>query len=236
MSIKGKLTSRVLELLGLDLDFSINIGRDLFNQITEDLYLGARPEPAQTPALKEAGITHVVSCLNEDARDKVAFLEEAFRALYIPMRDGIHEDIAAAFPTFFSFIRAARAQAPSAKIFVHCEAGVSRSATLVTAQLMQQTRKPFFSAFRDVRAKRAEVLPNIGFASQLQRLELDLLPKKRDDRGLSSLARYLREVCLVPVEVETLQDALLHHDYDALKAIQAIFGEELPRVVQGVRS
>jgi predicted protein tyrosine phosphatase len=232
----GKLTDRVLALLGLDLDLSVSVGRDPFNAVTEHLYLGARPERAQVPALNEAGVTHVVSCLREDDQGKVAFLEEDFHPLFIPMHDGMHEDIACVFPTFFDFVRTALEQHAGAKVFVHCEVGVSRSATLATAHLMQRLRRPFFEAFCDVRAKRREILPNIGFASQLQRLEFDMHPRAEGDDRVSSLARYLREVCGVPVELETLQSVLHDHDYDALRAIEAIFGDDIPRVIQGVRS
>ena len=235
VSVLDKMTQRVVALLGLDLDFSLSVGRDPFNAITDDFYLGARPDREQVPALKEAGITHVVSCLGEDVRAKVAFLKEDFQALFIPMHDGMHEDIASVFPAFFDFVRTGREQHARAKVFVHCEVGVSRSATLATALVMQRQRMPFFEAYCDVRAKRAEVLPNIGFASQLQRLEFDMHPRAHGDQSVSSLARYLREVCMVPVELDTLQSALHHHDYDALRAIQAIFGEEIPRVIQGVR-
>jgi protein-tyrosine phosphatase len=230
-----KLTDRVLALLGLDLDFSIRVGRDPFNPITDDLYLGARPDRELVPALKEVGITHVVSCLGEDDRTKVAFLREDFHPLFIPVLDGLHQDIAATFPTFFDFVRTAREQHARAKVFVHCEVGVSRSATFATALLMQRSGRRFFEAYCDVRAKRGEVLPNIGFASQLQRLEFDMHPREHGDPGVSSLARYLREVCLVPVEIETLQHVLHHEDYDAWRALQTIFGSEIPRVIQGVR-
>lgn len=236
MSTLDKLTDRVLALLGLDLDFSISIGRDPFNRITEDLYLGARPDREQVSALKEAGVTHVVSCLPDTDRGKVAFLNDDFHPLFIPMRDGVHEDIASVFPTFFEFVRTARERHARAKVLVHCEVGVSRSATLATALLMKRFRMRFFEAYGHVRAKRGEVLPNIGFASQLQRLELDMHPRADGDQSVSSLARYLREVCMVPVELETLQNVLHDHDYGALKAIQAIFGNEIPRVIQGVRS
>ena len=234
MSRYQNLTDRVLTLLGLDLDFSVSLSRDLFNQITEDVYLGARPEQEHLQALKRAGITHVVSCLREDERAKVAFLKPHFDALFIPMHDGIHEDIASVFSTFFELVHAAQAQKEQAKVLVHCEVGVSRSATLATALLMQRSRMRFFDAYRDVRAKRGEVLPNIGFATQLQRLEFDIHPRSQGDQSASSLARYLREVCKVPVEIEILQSVLHDHDYDAFGTIQSIFGGEIPRVIQGV--
>lgn len=46
---------------------------------------------------------------------------------------------------------------------------------------------------------------------------------------------YLHRVCNVPVEIAFLQSMLERQEYDALRAIRAIFGEEIPRVIQGVR-
>jgi hypothetical protein len=39
----------------------------------------------------------------------------------------------------------------------------------------------------------------------------------------------------VPAEIGLLQQMLEGHDYSALRAIRAIFGEDVPRVIQGVR-
>ena len=235
MSTWDKLTDRFLGLLGLDLDMSFSLGREPFNAIADELYLGARPNRAQTSALKEAGITHVASCLPEQARDKVAFLQDEFHTLFIPMHDGIREDIASVFPVFFDFVREAPKAHAKAKILVHCEVGVSRSATFVIALLMKQQRKRFFETYCDVRARRPEILPNIGFASQLQRFEFEVHPGSDDGQRVSSLARYLKEVCMVPVDLDTLQTVLHQNDYDALASVQAIFGDEIPRVIQGVR-
>lgn len=219
--------------LGLDMDFSVSLARDPFNRVADGLYLGARPTPERAPALKEAGVTHVVSCLNEEDRDKVAFMGADFSTLFIPLRDGMNEDIAAAFPEFFEFADGLDA-AGGQSVLVHCEAGVSRSATLVTALLMRRRGRAFFETYLDVRARRQEVLPNIGFASQLQRFEREL-GLAGDDESPSSLARYLHEVCAVPAELGALQQALHQHDDDAPEALCALFGGEIPRVVQGVR-
>ena len=126
-----------------------------------------------------------------------------------------------------------------AKVLVHCEAGVSRSATLAIAILRRRSGGRFYETYCAVRDKRPQVLPNIGFASQLQKLEIELQGARRSARGAgaspSSLARYLREVCMVPVDITTLDELLHRHDFDAVKAIRAIFGDEIPRVVQGAR-
>lgn len=230
MPLLDRLTSRALSLLGLSFDFSMDPRTEPFHAITPRVLLGARPLPEQLPKLREAGVTHVLSCLEPHARPTVVFLERDFETLFVPLRDGAGEDIAAHFPHAFDFIDAA---GPSAKVLVHCQVGVSRSATLVTAQVMRTERLRFYDAYQRVRAQRAQVLPNVGFAAQLQALEHALFPDAC--QRPSSLARYLHEVCCVPVELDVLQDMLERHDFDALRAIHAIFGDEVPRVIQGVR-
>lgn len=222
-----RLTDRLLSALGLDLEFSISLRRDPFSEITPRLFLGGRPRAEDLSALKASGITHVVSCLPEADRSNMTFLTNDFEALFLPIHDGIHEDIAATFPDLFDFASQANT------LFIHCQVGVSRSATLATALLMHAQRKRFYETVCEVRSKRPEILPNIGFASQLQKLELALFPNTGAE--LSSLARYLHQICNVPVEIEVLQSQLEQHNYDAYPAIRAIFGEDIPRVIQGVR-
>lgn len=184
--------------------------------------------------LKKMGITHVVSCLDEEERSSVDFLRQCFDHLFLGVRDGMHEDIAATFSQFFTFAETViRADSPS-KLFVHCEAGVSRSPTLVIAQLMKLETKRFFNAYQSVKSRRGQVLPNVGFASQLQRLENDLLPKSRTSSP-SSLALYLHHVCNLPADIDLIQSVLEQNGFDAVAAARAIFGGDIPRVMQGVR-
>lgn len=227
------LTSRMLSLLGLN--FDVELQEDLFSQISSDVFLGSHPTPEQVETLKKKGITHIVSCLDEEKRSKVAFLNADFQTLFLPVKDGIHEDISLALPTFFNFMSHSQSSSSKAKVLVHCEAGVSRSATLVLAHLMNRDRKSFFDTFKELHSKRAKVLPNIGFASQLQKFEHSYCKEKPALDRLSSLAQYLHEICNVPVEIEVLQSVLEANDYNALSAIHAVFGEDIPRVIQGVR-
>ena len=232
MGFFDRLTDRVLALVGLDLDFTLPTAEDeRVSAISEDLWLGARPRPDHLPWLQDHGITHVVSCL--EGPDDVAFLTPHVETLFLPLRDVIHEDIARTFPEFFAFVDEARRD-PRARLLVHCEVGVSRSASLVIALRMRAERERFLEAFEAVRRRRPKILPNIGFAAQLQRLERELLGEARPGER-SSLGRYLRTFCNVPVEEELLEDMLTRHDHDAFGAIQALFGEDIPRVIQGMR-
>jgi protein-tyrosine phosphatase len=165
----------------------------------------------------------------------MAFLQQDFHHLFLGVHDGMHQDIAETFSQFFEFAGAATVSDPKAKLFVHCEVGVSRSATLIIALLMKTEGMSFFDALCLVRSKRFQVLPNIGFASQLQRLEHELQPRSAANAP-SSLAQYLHQICNVPVEIEILQSALERYHYDAPAALKMIFDGDIPRVVQGVRT
>ncbi|MFW2387985.1 MAG: dual specificity protein phosphatase family protein [Polyangiales bacterium] len=234
-AILDKLADRLLARLGLGLNFSVDLRESFFSEINRALYLGARPNQERVQELKGAGVTHVVSCLMEDDRSQMAFLQQDFHHLFLGVHDGMHQNIAETFSQFFDFAEAATNSDANAKLFVHCEVGVSRSATLVIALLMKTETMSFFDALCRVRSKRFQVLPNIGFASQLQRLEHELQPSSVASVP-SSLAQYLHQVCNAPVEIEVLQSALERHGYDAPAALRTIFGGEIPRVVQGVRS
>ncbi len=217
---------RFRERLGLGFDFSVDLRPDAFSRITETLYVGVRPKPDDVERLQELGITHVASCLNEPQLSTMTFLDASFETLRLPLHDGMEEDIAATFPTFLNFASSADV------LLVHCQAGVSRSATLATALLMTTQDLSFLDAYMLLREKRPGVLPNIGFASQLQHLEHE----RRSERPeLSSLARYLRDIACAPVPIEELQEVLERHDFNAPKALRAIFADEIPRVVQGAR-
>ncbi|MEZ4321636.1 MAG: dual specificity protein phosphatase [Myxococcota bacterium] len=227
MPLFDRFASRVLSALGLDLDLDLDLRGPPFHEVTPRLVLGSRPSPAHVPALEELGVTHVVSCLEDP--EPVRFLEERFETRFLAVRDAVTEDLGAELPGFFDFVERCGLVG---RVLVHCEAGVSRSATLAVAHVMQSRSLRFHEPYLEVRARRPQVLPNVGFASQLQRFEHSVFP----ERHPSSLARYLHEVCRVPVELDVMDGVLESHDHDALAAIRAIFGDEVPRVVQGVRT
>jgi len=230
------LGDRLLKLVGLDFDFAADVGRAPWNEVAGQLYVGARPRVEDTEPLREVGITHVVSCLPEARRADCRFLAASFEWLFVPARDEVSQDLAGSFPAVFRFAEQARKSSRAARLLIHCEAGVSRSAALAIALVMKTQRRSFLDAFLHVRHRRPEILPNIGFASQLQHLEYELLGRVHRAGEVSSLARYLRQACNAPVETTLLQDALERNDYDAPRAIRSIFGDDIPRVIQGVRS
>lgn len=219
------LLDRLLALAGLD--FDLDLASDRLSEVGPGRFLGERPTPDDTAPLQALGITHVVSCLEAADRDRVAFLADTFTTCFVPVRDSMEEDLLSRLPEVLAF-----ADTADGGLLVHCERGVSRSGTVALALHMRAHGGTFLEAFHAVRARRPGVLPNIGFAAQLQRHEQALLGPRP---GPSSLATYLVEVCHVPAPVDDVDAVLADHDLDAPAALRALFGGAIPRVVQGVR-
>jgi protein-tyrosine phosphatase len=66
------------------------------------------------------------------------------------------------------------------KVLVHCFAGVSRSATIVIAYMMQEHGMNYHSAFKFVKSKRPFINPNEGFRTQLITFGKELADKKAE--------------------------------------------------------
>lgn len=70
---------------------------------------------------------------------------------------------------FFLFTDEARAD--GGKILVHCQAGVSRSATITIAYILKHSKMGVMDAYRHVKSKRAIIAPNFNFMGQLMEFE-----------------------------------------------------------------
>ena len=134
---------------------------DISEIIPNKLYLGNYYSATLKEALKEKGITHILMIgyyLNE-------IYPEDFIYMNIEIDDDEHEDI---FKYFYFCINLIE---KSNIVYVHCQAGMSRSASFVIAYVMFKFKYKLKEAFDYVEKRREIISPNEGFMMQLKDLE-----------------------------------------------------------------
>ncbi|KAG7164171.1 Dual specificity protein phosphatase 10-like [Homarus americanus] len=72
------------------------------------------------------------------------------------------------------------ARQAGARVLVHCQAGVSRSPTIVIAYLMKHTRMTMVDSYKYVKSRRLIISPNLNFMGQLVEWETALQDNKTE--------------------------------------------------------
>eukprot|EP00918_Siedleckia_nematoides_P052834 GHVU01115366.1.p1 GENE.GHVU01115366.1~~GHVU01115366.1.p1 ORF type:complete len:394 (-),score=12.61 GHVU01115366.1:1589-2770(-) len=134
------------------------------------LYLGNERDSSNRQRLEDAGITHILNCT---AQLPCHFEDENFVGYKrLPASDSGSQNLKQYFHDAFVFIDEVRKC--GGKILVHCQAGVSRSATITIAYIMKNSNLSMVDAYRFVKSKRPIIAPNFNFMGQLLELEQSL--------------------------------------------------------------
>ncbi|EFI27019.1 hypothetical protein CC1G_15152 [Coprinopsis cinerea okayama7 len=133
--------------------------RDM-NEIVPGLWLGGLPSALNAANLKEKGIGSVVSVLRGSVKIKETFIRHQ-----IEIDDVEDSDILSHLLPAVKFIEAELGKGRG--VLVHCQAGVSRSSTVVAAYLMYTQKLSPEEALEVVRKARPVIEPNAGFRRQL---------------------------------------------------------------------
>ncbi len=88
------------------------------------------------------------------------------------------------FDEAIEFIELARVN--NSKVLVHCQAGISRSPTIVIAYLMKKLNISMDDAYNRVREKRSIIAPNLIFMSQLMDFEAKYIKINRNTNEILS--------------------------------------------------
>lgn len=131
------------------------------DQITDKIYLGNYDGARSIDELNIYGITNILTCgvfLHQ-------FYKEDFVYKQLDIDDSLSEDIIRFFKEAIEYID------NSDKIFIHCQAGVSRSASFVIAYLMWKNKLTYSDAKSYVKNKRKAISPNSNFENQLMLFE-----------------------------------------------------------------
>ena len=161
--------------------------------ILPHLYLGCRKIASSLPNLLECGITRILNCTSS-VPNKFEHLDR-FAYHQIAVEDSHDVNMIARLPEAFAFIEEARVRGE--KVLVHCNAGISRSATVIIGYLMTYYAHTVDTAFEFVKQRKSNISPNFSFMGQLVEYECNLHPSPSDS-GISSTGSSPMEGCFPP--------------------------------------
>lgn len=142
------------------------------SQIIDHLYLGSEYNATHKTEMIENKITLVVN-VTEEVED---YFPEEFEYFKISLRDVPSSDLKPYFKKTIELMKERLNKGQG--VLVHCQRGVSRSATIVIAYLMSTQGMSLKEALKHTKGKRNIVKPNAGFLKQLAEFESELQEKE----------------------------------------------------------
>lgn len=136
-------------------------------QILPGLLLGAQDVAKDLARLRRLGVTHI---LNVATGIPNCFPAD-FTYKRLNIRDHPDMDIRHYFDDCFKFIDQGRREG---WVYVHCNAGISRAATICIGYLMSRHNMRLEDAINKVKDARPIISPNEGFLRQLRSFEREL--------------------------------------------------------------
>ncbi len=144
------------------------------SQITSNMFVGDLASSLNKDAMKEQGITHIVSVINGSSE----MFPEDFEYHIIHINDDSWVDIKQHFIETNKFIENASLN-PVNKILIHCHRGASRSVTVACAYLLWTRNKVckipedkidevVNTILEDIKSHRSIACPNEGFVNGLK--------------------------------------------------------------------
>ena len=137
--------------------------RGVLSEVDDGLFLTGDEGAGDLAALRRCGVTCIVNAADRVCREHFPG-EFRYYALDL-LDDGAREDLRPLFLEVIDIVEQQRARGGATVL--HCQQGISRSATLAIAHAMWRHRLPFRAALERVTARRPVVSPNGGFMGQL---------------------------------------------------------------------
>uniref|UniRef100_A0A803TIN0 Protein-serine/threonine phosphatase n=1 Tax=Anolis carolinensis TaxID=28377 RepID=A0A803TIN0_ANOCA len=138
-------------------------------EILPFLFLGSAHHAARRDMLDALGITALLNV----SSDCPNHFEGHFQYKCIPVEDNHKTDISSWFMEAIEYIDSVKMC--QGRVLVHCQAGISRSATICLAYLIMKKRVKLEEAFEFVKQRRSIISPNFSFMGQLLQFESQVL-------------------------------------------------------------
>ena len=138
------------------------------HEVTKGLFIGSQDAAANHDGLKAHGVTHIlnVACYVKN------FFPDEFVYKAEPLYDEPSFRITPYFDPCADFIH--NALEGGGSVLCHCNAGISRSSSLILAYLMKWRNLSLVDGLEMVRAVRPFARPNVGFMDALKEYEKSL--------------------------------------------------------------
>lgn len=138
------------------------------SEILPHLMIGSRRDAANRDTLRKNGVTHILN----STPDCPCHFDSELEYLRISVKDCWNQDLPSHFEDAFKFIN--EGKAAGGKTMIHCNAGISRSATIAIAYIMMSEKRTLMDAYGFVKSKRPVISPNLDFMGELQQYEKSL--------------------------------------------------------------
>ncbi|CAF1608598.1 unnamed protein product [Rotaria sp. Silwood1] len=149
------------------------------HHIIDGVYIGSQDSAFNIAALNECKITHI---LNVATGIKNAFPDQ-FKYLNIELLDVPETNIYKVFTRTNEFIQ--QAVTNNGRVLIHCNAGISRSASIALAYLLGIHRMKYEDAYQLLKTTRSNIKPNDGFVQQLKQYAEEIAQSNENNAPLS---------------------------------------------------
>jgi protein-tyrosine phosphatase len=138
-----------------------NVDPNIMTQITDNVFIGNVNHAQSFEWLRRNGITHIVNC----TRELDNYYVDQFTYLKLHLRDLETQSLRDVLVPSYDFIETAVQN--RGMVLIHCNAGISRSSSILIYYLMRKHNWRFYRALAYVKNLYPRADPNIGFGNQL---------------------------------------------------------------------
>merc|ERR1712038_190559 len=132
-----------------------------------NIYLGSEADALDLNFINSEKITTILSIQSWEIQKKMKNIKYEF----VQANDNSEQDLYSKFKFICDFLK----EHENERVLVHCQAGISRSATACLAYLMKEKNMSLDSSFVELKKRREIVCPNFSFLGQLKSWEQEIM-------------------------------------------------------------